>query len=84
MERDRVKMKFFRRYHVPVAEAAEADHGKPNGFSARFEGVQVNMCVNYGGRDEILRAARAYAQEYKEKGTPLTEEKFSGYMFFGG
>jgi undecaprenyl diphosphate synthase len=83
MERDRVKMKFFgditflsRKLQALIAETER--------ISSRFEGVQVNMCVNYGGRDEILRAARAYAEDYKESGAPLTEERFSGYMFSGG
>ena len=30
-------------------------------ISKRYDGCQVNICLNYGGRDEILRAARAYA-----------------------
>ncbi|SHH75789.1 undecaprenyl diphosphate synthase [Sporobacter termitidis DSM 10068] len=83
MERDRVKMKFFGDTTFLSAKLqrliAETER-----ISDKFEGVQVNMCVNYGGRDEILRAARAYAQDYKEKGAALTEEKFSGYMFSTG
>ena len=27
--------------------------------SSHFEGLQVNICINYGGRDEILHAAGA-------------------------
>ena len=49
--------------------------------------VQVNFCLNYGGRDEILRAARAFAQECAEgkaKPEELTEEMFSGKLFSGG
>ena len=30
--------------------------------SRQYDGVQVNFCLNYGGRDEILRAARRFAQ----------------------
>ena len=55
--------------------------------SARYEGVQVNFCLNYGGRDEIVRAARRFAQDC-EKGLcrpeDLTEEKFSTYLYSAG
>lgn len=45
------------------------------------------MCLNYGGRDELLRAARAYAQDCVEgKADPnhLTAEHFAGYLFSRG
>ena len=29
----------------------------------RYEGMQVNVCFNYGGRDEIVRAARHFAAD---------------------
>ena len=83
MERDRVKMKFFGdiTFLSPRLQKLIAETEK---ISQKFEGVQVNMCVNYGGRDEILRAARAYALEYKETDAQLTEAKFSQYMFSAG
>ena len=46
--------------------------------------VQVNFCLNYGGRDEIVRAARAFAQdvaEGKHSSTDLTEELLSTYLY---
>jgi len=46
--------------------------------------VQVNFCLNYGGRDEIVRAARAFAAdvaEGKRKSEDLTEEMLSGYLY---
>ena len=49
--------------------------------------VQVNFCLNYGGRDEIIRAARAFAadvSEGKQKVDALTEEMFSGYLDSAG
>jgi len=83
MERDRVKMKFFGdiSFLSPKLQKLIAETEK---ISSKFDGVQVNMCVNYGGRDEILRAARAYALAFKENGAALSEEKFSGYMFSSG
>ena len=46
--------------------------------------VQVNFCLNYGGRDEIVRAARAFATEVAEgKRQPqdLTEDVLSSYLY---
>ena len=45
--------------------------------------VQVNFCLNYGGRDEIIRAVRAFAADVaagKRDVSELTEEMFSGYL----
>jgi len=83
MERDRVKMKFFGDTAF-LSKKLQALIAETERISSRFEGVQVNMCVNYGGRDEILRAARAYAREYKETGVELTEEMFSNLLFSVG
>jgi len=46
--------------------------------------VQVNFCLNYGGRDEIVRAARAFAKDVAEgkyKPEDLTEEIMSSYLY---
>lgn len=46
--------------------------------------VQVNFCLNYGGRDEIVRAAKAFAADVakgKYKSEDLTEQLLSGYLY---
>ena len=46
--------------------------------------VQVNFCLNYGGRDEIVQAARRFAQDVadgKHRLEELTEEAFSTYLY---
>ena len=46
--------------------------------------VQVNFCLNYGGRDEIVHAASAFARdvaEGKHKPEELTEDILSGYLY---
>ena len=46
--------------------------------------VQVNFCLNYGGRAEIVRAAQQFATEVAEgrlRPEELTEELFSGYLY---
>ena len=50
--------------------------------SAGHEGCQLNLCINYGGRDEILHAVRRYAELYKAGEAPeLTEEYFSSLLY---
>ncbi len=49
-------------------------------ITSRVQGMQVNVCLNYGGRDEILRAAKAWS----EAGGEMTEEAFSRYLYTGG
>ena len=48
---------------------------------------QANICLNYGGRDELLRAARAFAGDCAAgRGDPnhLSEAEFSRYLFSAG
>ena len=48
---------------------------------------QINVCLNYGGRDEILRAAKAWARDLQEGRVTreeLTEDVFSRYLDSGG
>lgn len=55
--------------------------------SSAYEGVQVNFCLNYGGRDEILRAAKAFAADVaagKRQPEELTAEMLSGYLYSAG
>ena len=46
--------------------------------------VQVNFCLNYGGRDEIVNAARSFAADVaagKYGSEDLTEELFDTYLY---
>jgi len=87
MERDRVKMKFFGDVSILSPEIRKLIDETVE-LSQKFEGVQVNICVNYGGRDEILRAAMAYADDVatgKVSGqNQLTDESFSKYLYSNG
>ena len=64
MERDKFKMRFFgeRTGLSPelqrLMDAAEEK-------STHYDGCQMNLCINYGGRDEIKNAVRAIAQQVK-------------------
>lgn len=55
--------------------------------SRKYEGVQVNFCLNYGGRAEVVRAARQFARDCvdgKCKPEDLTEQHFSDLMYSAG
>ncbi len=44
--------------------------------------TQANLCVNYGGRDEIVRAVRAWQADPEHK--ELTEQELSRYLYTTG
>lgn len=45
-------------------------------------GLILNFAFNYGGRDEIIHAAKNYAQDYKNNSVnELDEDIFSKYLF---
>jgi undecaprenyl diphosphate synthase len=55
--------------------------------SSCYEGVQVNFCLNYGGRDEIVKATQAFTQDVlagKRKPEELTEDVLASYMYSAG
>jgi len=86
MERDRVKMEFFGDL-TPLAPELRELCERTREISRHYDGCQVNICLNYGGRDELLRAARAYAADCLEgRADPnhLTEEQFGNYLFSRG
>ena len=52
-----------------------------------YDQVQVNFCINYGGRDEIIRAARKFAADVaagKQSADALTEAEFENYLDSAG
>ncbi len=86
MERDRVKMRFFGDL-TPLSQELRDLCRRTEEISTHYEGCQVNICLNYGGRDEILRAARAFAGECAAgRAVPeqLDETAFSGLLFSAG
>lgn len=86
MERDRVKMEFFGDLSPLAPELRELCQ-RTREISKHYEGCQVNICLNYGGRDELLRAARAFALDCAQgKADPnhLSAEQFGGYLYSNG
>ncbi len=55
--------------------------------SAHYDEVQVNFCINYGGRDEIIRAVKKYAANVAAglcDPNGLTEAEFEYYLDSAG
>ena len=82
MEKNRVRFKFFGdlsrlspelRKLCLDAESRSADYD-----------VQVNFCLNYGGRDEIVKASAAFAKDVQAgryQPEDLTEDLLSQYLY---
>jgi len=85
MQKNRVRICFFgdlSRLSPELRALAEDAVSQSHEFE-----IQANICLNYGGRDEIVRAARAFAQECaegKRKPEELTEELFAQNLFSAG
>jgi undecaprenyl diphosphate synthase len=84
MEKDRVKMKFFGDISI-LSEGLQRLIEETAEISQRYEGCQVNICVNYGGRDEIVRAARLCADELlKGDKERIEKEDFEKHLYSAG
>lgn len=86
MEKDKVKMEFFGDLSMLTPELRQLIE-RTREISRHYDGCQVNICLNYGGRDELLRAARAFAQDCvagEKDPAALTEEEFGNYLFSKG
>ncbi len=85
MDKNRVRFRFFGDLSR-LSEKLRALCRDAENRSGNYD-VQVNFCLNYGGRDEIIRAARAFAQAAAQGAADpeaLTEEAFSEYLYSAG
>ncbi len=86
MEKNHVRFRFFgdlSRLSPQLQKLCQEAQSR----SDEYHEVQVNFCLNYGGRDEILRAIKAYAADVKSNKADigdLTEEVFSSYLDSAG
>ena len=85
MERDHIKMKILGDVSG-LSKELQAEIQQTNEISGRYEGFQANICLNYGGRAEILHAAKAYAQDVLDgkAGADIDEAAFGGYLYSAG
>lgn len=79
MERDQMKLRFFGDLSA-LSPELQALAQKANEVADRVEGFQANLCINYGGRDEILHAAR----ECAAAGEEMTEENLERHLYSAG
>ena len=82
MEKNRVRFRFFgdlSRLSPQLQKLCLQAQSESQDYD-----VQVNFCLNYGGRDELVRAAKAFAvdvAEGKRNAEDLTEELLSSYLY---
>lgn len=86
MEKNRVHFVFFGDLSRLSPELQELCRNAEERSRAYHE-VQVNFCLNYGGRDEIVQAARRFAREVargEAKPEDLNEDLFGQYLYSAG
>ncbi len=82
MEKNRVRFRFFgdlSRLSPALRKLCEDAQSQSKDYD-----VQVNFCLNYGGRDELVHAARGFAADVAQgtyKPEELTEELLSRYLY---
>lgn len=87
MEKNRVRFCFFgdlSRLSPALQEEARETAEKSKHYT---DCTQVNFCLNYGARDEIVRAARAFAAKCasgEADPASLTEEAFGNLLYSAG
>ena len=79
MERDHIRLKIWGDT-AALSPKLQQMVAQTNAISTHYQGFQANICLNYGGRSEILRAARLCA----EAGEEWPEETFGKYLWSAG
>lgn len=86
MDKNRVRFCFFGDL-TRLSPELQAEAAETMERSKQYDGVQVNFCLNYGSRAEILRAAQSFAAKCaagEAKPEDLTEEGFSDLLYSAG
>ena len=86
MDKNRVRFCFFGDL-TRLSPELQAEAAETMERSKQYDGVQVNFCLNYGSRAEILRAAQSFAAKCaagEAKPEDLTEEGFSDLLWSAG
>ena len=82
MEKNQVRIRFFgdlSRLTPELQQLCRETESRSKDYK-----VTMNFCINYGGRDEMVHAARAFAREVadgKRKPEELTEELLASYLY---
>ena len=86
MARDNIRLRFLGDLSA-LPEELQQLTARTNAITETLDGFQANICLNYGGRDEILRAARAFAADCaagKRRPEELDEELFASELSSAG
>jgi undecaprenyl diphosphate synthase len=86
MVRDRVKISIMGDIGA-IPEDIQELIDETDRLSETFEGIQLNICLNYGGRDEILKAAKEVAADClagKIQPEEITDDYFEAKLYSAG
>ena len=82
MEKDRIRLKILGDTSALSGELRELID-TTDSIARRLSGCfQANVCLNYGGRDEIVRAVKRFCREHPSE--ELTDRALSGYLDTAG
>ena len=76
MEQDHIRLKILGELG-PISPKLRALIARTDEISTHYQGFQANICINYGGRDEIVRAARQCVADDAE----ISEEAISARLY---
>ncbi len=83
MERDNVRLRFMGDM-TPLSQELKDLVDRCNAISDRLTGCLCSICINYGGRAELVHAARRFAEDCRiglVRSEDLTAEKLSSYLY---
>lgn len=86
MERDNVRLRFMGDMS-PLSDELKALVAECNDISSRLDGCLCSICINYGGRAELVHAAAAFAEDCQAgnvKAEDLTEKTLENYLYSAG
>ncbi len=86
MARDQIRLKFLGDTTV-LSPKLQKLIAETDEITKHIDGFQANICLNYGGRDEIVRAARRFAQECvsgERNPEDMDEALFPNYLWSAG
>ncbi len=83
MEKNHVRFKFFGDLSK-LSPKLQKLCQEAESISSTYHDVQVNFCLNYGGRDEIVKAAQRIAEDVRKGNIApqdISEQLFAQYLY---
>lgn len=82
LHQNQVKVRFIGKKEGFPSHLIERMESLEN-LTEQNRGLTLNLALNYGGRDEILRAFRKFLQDSSNQGKEMNEETFRRYLDTG-